>query len=427
MASIRTRTESEGASDGGPLRESALYAVFQADKPHGPVRRHSLSGLDEVRVGRGAELGQLRRGQDRSLTLTLPDAHASRAHFRLERHVDRWTLEDLGSRNGVRLWGESVKRVVLEEGDLFECGRTFFRYRHRDVRWPSGAADLELEGDSPLPTASPTLAAALDELQEVLATSVPLFISGPNGVGKTRLARTLRPRASAELLCAEVSTENGVARLTQAFEVAQKGTLLVDGLEHLTLELQTALLGRWERAAAACSLPRLVVTASEPPEALVAAGRLREDLYARISGHHFALPALVQRPDDVGLAISAVLRAVEGKDRVTFDSEAALTLLIHDWRLNLWELSACLSVVSGRAGDKKTTLMHLPPAVRASLSRLKQQRAPLHGEALIRREELAALLREHHGNVSAVARTLGKARSQVQRWLRRYGLAQPRR
>ena len=38
------------------------------------------------------------------------------------------------------------------------------------------------------------------------------------------------------------------------------------------------------------------------------------------------------------------------------------------------------------------------------------------------REELIALFREHRGNVSAVARHLGKARTQVQRWLRRYQL-----
>ncbi len=39
-----------------------------------------------------------------------------------------------------------------------------------------------------------------------------------------------------------------------------------------------------------------------------------------------------------------------------------------------------------------------------------------------RRDQLAALLAEHQGNISAVARAMGKARMQIQRWLKRYGL-----
>ncbi len=47
---------------------------------------------------------------------------------------------------------------------------------------------------------------------------------------------------------------------------------------------------------------------------------------------------------------------------------------------------------------------------------------PLLAEDQRRREELIVLLREHRGNVTAVARTLDKARFQVQRWLKRFGI-----
>jgi len=46
--------------------------------------------------------------------------------------------------------------------------------------------------------------------------------------------------------------------------------------------------------------------------------------------------------------------------------------------------------------------------------------APLSDEDRRRREQLVALFREHCGNVSAVARAMGKARMQIQRWMRRY-------
>jgi transcriptional regulator with GAF, ATPase, and Fis domain len=47
---------------------------------------------------------------------------------------------------------------------------------------------------------------------------------------------------------------------------------------------------------------------------------------------------------------------------------------------------------------------------------------PLSAAEEKHRDELAALFREHAGNISAVARTLGKARVQIQRWVKRYGL-----
>ena len=58
---------------------------------------------------------------------------------------------------------------------------------------------------------------------------------------------------------------------------------------------------------------------------------------------------------------------------------------------------------------------HLPEAVQRALE------GPAAEDAA-RREELVALLREHGGNISAVAKAMGKARMQIQRWLKRYSI-----
>ena len=47
---------------------------------------------------------------------------------------------------------------------------------------------------------------------------------------------------------------------------------------------------------------------------------------------------------------------------------------------------------------------------------------PLRADEAQYRDAIVALLREHHGNVSAVARATGKGRTQVQRWTKRYAL-----
>jgi transcriptional regulator of acetoin/glycerol metabolism len=89
--------------------------------------------------------------------------------------------------------------------------------------------------------------------------------------------------------------------------------------------------------------------------------------------------------------------------------------------LEKW-LAASLVLSKGQ----RIELEHLPVRVRSTGSTPNAEPVgrpnPKESE-LRKREELLGLLRAHEGNVSAVARALGKARPQVQRWLKRYGIA----
>jgi DNA-binding NtrC family response regulator len=105
-----------------------------------------------------------------------------------------------------------------------------------------------------------------------------------------------------------------------------------------------------------------------------------------------------------------------------FEPDAVRALCRHDWPLNVRELEKCLAsaVVLARGGP--VALDHVSAALTTSVAppldaatAAKQRRAD-------RRTELLTALQTHRGNVSAVARALGKAGSQVQRWLREYGL-----
>jgi transcriptional regulator of acetoin/glycerol metabolism len=112
--------------------------------------------------------------------------------------------------------------------------------------------------------------------------------------------------------------------------------------------------------------------------------------------------------------------------------------MLHDWPLNVRELEKCLGAAVVLAGDGRIEAEHLPDGVRQALELDGDSSAPpdvqLPGEGRLHparqlspaeeqhRDELAALFREHGGNISAVARTLGKARVQIQRWVKRYGL-----
>ena len=163
-------------------------------------------------------------------------------------------------------------------------------------------------------------------------------------------------------------------------------------------------------------------------DALVARDQFRRDLLGRISGFMVRLPPLRQRREDLGLLLAALIwRAVPDRpDAVRLHPDAARALVRHEWPLNVRELEAALQVATALAGDQPIRVEHLPEAVRSAPRAAEGASAPgappLSPADLRRRDELIELLREHHGNVSAVARATGKARIQIQRWLRRYRL-----
>jgi transcriptional regulator of acetoin/glycerol metabolism len=89
------------------------------------------------------------------------------------------------------------------------------------------------------------------------------------------------------------------------------------------------------------------------------------------------------------------------------------------------ELERALELAVALAGPNPIDVNHLPEAIQRSGEEEPPppEDAPeLSTEDQTRREELIALLRQHDGNVAAVSRVMGKARMQIHRWLRRYGI-----
>ena len=123
------------------------------------------------------------------------------------------------------------------------------------------------------------------------------------------------------------------------------------------------------------------------------------------------MPPLRERREDFSLIVAEVLAKL-GAAGATFTVDAARLLLSHEWPLNIRELEKCLASAVALAQGETIGPEHLPASVRvAPVAPPLDQR---------RRDELIAQLRAHDGNVSAVARAMGKARAQVQRWLRRF-------
>jgi DNA-binding NtrC family response regulator len=310
-------------------------------------------------------------------------------------------------------------------------------------------ADLVVRDDAAVvgtTTMLPSLRAALADLDRVARGTTPVVLTGPTGTGKERMA--LRVHAASgrsgqlvslncgavpagliesELFGAKKGAFSGAGEDRAGLvETAHGGTLFLDEIGDLPLDAQAALLRTLElgevRRVGDTRAKRLdvrVVAATHRDlEAMVKEGTFREDLLGRLAGHVLALPPLSARVVDLGLLVAGLLRELAPDRQLTMSTVAARALLAHTWPRNVRELKRCLeracSLATARIEPDHLPAWEESPAL--------SDDAPLDAADAARKDELARLLVEHGGNISAVARAMGKVRPQVQRWLARYGL-----
>ncbi|MEO8179358.1 MAG: sigma 54-interacting transcriptional regulator [Deltaproteobacteria bacterium] len=436
---------------------TVLYLAFFCDTPVEVPSRHHLDQLSVVTLGRGRTRQARRDTTAQSLELTLPDPWASTEHARLSRAGPVWRIEDCGSRNGVRINGRSVTAEQLADGDVIELGHTLLYYRQgaspaQGTGPDFTPADAELAG-ADFPTLSAELSSELVKAWDLAATDLPLLIQGESGTGKEVLARALsarsaRPGPFVGVNCGAIppslveselfghvkgaftGADSAHAGLIRS---AHRGTLFLDEIGDLDLGAQAALLRVLQErevrpVGSTRALPvdvRVLSATHRDLDALVAKGSFRADLLARLAGFRLRLPPLWQRREDIGLLISRLLAARRGEvaAELRFEPEAARRLFGYHWPLNIRELDNCLRAATVLARGGSIGEEHLPEQLRSAPDRRSSvPPAELTGADRDQRDQLVALFREHRGNVSAVARHLGKARTQVQRWLKRYQL-----
>ena len=450
---------------GGPAARPHLFLAMECDRPLAPPARYSLADVDTVLIGRGGTRGALRNRDSgvRQLVLRVPDRWMSSSHARLSKVFGRWMIEDAGSKNGTVLNGALEKRAVLSDGDLVELGHTFFLYRDAVPTEDGDPADTdasELSAPAPgLATLLLPFSRAFTALTQVAASPVSSVLCGESGTGKEVIARAIhqlsrRSGAFVAVNCGAlpetlVETElfgykkgafSGAAEDRPGLiRAADRGTLFLDEIGDLPASSQAAFLRVLQEkevlpVGATRPVPvdfRLVAATHRVLDHLVARGEFRADLYARISGFTVELPPLRERREDLGLLVGTLLQRhlPERAESVAFTSEAARALFRYPWPLNVRELEKALSTAVVLAGENPVEPSHLPTAVAAALKGAPtaigadmEESGPLSEEDAKRKEELLALLREHGGNISAVARVMGKARMQIQRWIKRYGI-----
>jgi transcriptional regulator of acetoin/glycerol metabolism len=187
---------------------------------------------------------------------------------------------------------------------------------------------------------------------------------------------------------------------------------------------------------------RVVAATHRRLDAMVESGSFRADLRARLAGYTLRLPPLRDRKEDLGLLVGRLLErhAPATAAATTFSVPAARALVAYPWPGNVRELEKVLETAIALAGPGGVIdVRHLPEALLTMASSAVERpgypsTVPPHASSSAKmprvltpdeerlKAELEELLRAHGGNISAVARATGKARNQIQRWIRRFSI-----
>jgi two-component system NtrC family response regulator len=402
-----------------------------------------------VTIPPSLEIGRARdeTGEADSGRLSLPDKLLSRVHLRIERVPGGVDLEDPGSLNGTFVDGRRLTgRVRLADGNLLLFGSHAAVFRRVSDETLTAIGE-DLAGPfGPVATTSPALATTIWRLRRLARSGSGVLITGETGVGKEVYARAVH-RASKRagrlvaINCAAIPAELAESELfgytrgahstaneakSGLIEAADGGTLFLDEIGDMNPRLQAKLLRFLqdrEVTPLGSTTPRKVDVQVIAATSATGASELRADLAARLGAQPIRIPPLRDRIEDLGVLIHFFL--TEGGRKAPEIEPAAFHALCHyAWPRNVRELQKVIGeAVALSEGAPVLRLTHLPENVTAVMEPSSRSPEPSAGRrASPSRTELEALLQEHAGNVSQVARALGRQWAVVWRWIGKYGI-----
>ncbi len=386
-----------------------------------------------------AELGRERLGQ----------ASVSRRHLVLTWKNGQHFVADDGSKNGSWLDGAPLSEARgLAPGAVIRAGGVVMVYEPGPA--PADLCDVRLR--AAIPGRSNAACALRATITRAAADPAPALVLGETGVGKERVAQALHQLSRRTGPFVAVNVAELSERLVESqlfghvkgaftgadaaqpglFRAAHKGTLLLDEIGDLPLELQAKLLRviqerevRPVGATAAIPIDVRVVAATHADLAsAVEAGRFRRDLWARLALWELRVPPLTARRADI-LDFVASLFARWASERgrpetgLVIEPEAAENLLLRPLPENLRALDRVVHRLDPKLARLTMALLDETLGNGPEAAPMAPMAPPTTAA------ELEAALAEH-GSVHALARIYGKDRRQIYRWLEQFGLKSKR-
>jgi two-component system, NtrC family, response regulator AtoC len=289
-------------------------------------------------------------------------------------------------------------------------------------------------------------------------TRTPVLISGESGTGKELVARAIHFRGvlaqmnflavdcgalvptlmESELFGYEKGAFTGATKSKAGlFQAANGGTIFLDEIGELPLEMQAKLLrvlqekevrpvGSNERINVDV---RVIAATNRDLEAAYRDGTFRKDLYFRLNVVTVHLPPLRERRSDIPTLVHHFLNRYAPTASLQVTPAAMKSLLQYDWPGNVRELENCIARAITLGDQQVMDVNDLPPAIRAeqpvNTEMTPTDAASLSTTALAEMERMTILrvFEQAHGDKALAGKMLGISRATLYRKLKRYNIA----
>jgi len=403
----------------------------------------------------------IRVGTKKENEIGLKDETMSRIHFEILQTKEGYLPRDAESLNGTFINGVRVKEAFLSSGTTIRAGKTEMKFAPLDEIFeivPSKKTKF-----SNLIGGSTAMRRIYSIIEKVGPTDVTALIEGESGTGKELIASAIHEKSKrnkkpfvvfdcsavaenlieSELFGHEKGSFTGATGMRHgAFELADGGTIFLDEIGELTLELQPKLLRVLESRTikrVGGDRPinvdvRVVAATNRNLEAEVKKGAFREDLFYRLNVVPIHLPPLRRRKDDIEMLVDHFIEEYTKQNpdkKVQGVTVPAMEILkSYDWPGNVRELRNTMSRILSFMEGEKITPDDVPERIKVPVAKaeldiredLGFKDAKEQWISTFEKQYLQEVLKRNNNNISATAKEAGIDRKSVQRLIKKYGL-----
>jgi DNA-binding NtrC family response regulator len=438
--------------------EQTIEAIPRLSRP---LRRVTVSVIAGRLRGVAVELSPdhpVSVGKSPDNQLQLDDLTVSRYHLELSISGGEIEVRDLESLNGTYVGDVRVTRARVRPGTTVTVGsnKLLLLAQERDTGSivPEPSDNLELAG---VVAKSPAMRKVIQSIDQLARTRVTVLLQGETGTGKEVLARALHERSDRNskpfevvdcgsmapaLIASELfGHERGAftsahAERAGAFERAHGGTIFLDEIGELPLDLQPVLLGvlerrRFKRVGGAREREvdvRVIAATHRDLRQATNLGTFRADLYFRLAVARVVVPPLRERPEDISALVQRFAEQLTGDSYAQpFDAATLSALEAHPWSGNVRELRNVVESALALGslvleGEEPTAVQVKPSAAAGAMLGMPYREARARAIAEFERAYLRELSEACGGNASEAARRANMDRPYLLSLLRKHGM-----
>ncbi|MCK9226441.1 MAG: sigma-54 dependent transcriptional regulator [Syntrophorhabdaceae bacterium] len=303
------------------------------------------------------------------------------------------------------------------------------------------------------------------EMKEIFKTigilsgnRVTVLIEGETGTGKELVARAIHYHSpyknepfiaincgaivdgllESELFGHEKGAFTGAIAMKKGkFELASNGTILLDEIGEIPMELQTKLLRflqqkEFQRVGSERSIhsnARVIAATNRDLAAMVKEGRFREDLFYRLNVASIKVPPLRDRSGDIPLIVEYILKKLNrdlGKGIEQIEKKALARMVDYSWPGNIRELENILTCAAMYTQGVVILDSVINPLIeeakKTNISAAGKGNAPCREPVLVEKDRILGALEENHWHYGKVCKALGMSRPTLNKKMKQYGI-----